>query len=80
MVRPRFSFFITQSDGTIFGSAVDPRNNERLAYVIQTDGTVATRRESTWYDLPNDEAAFIRVLAGQAYRFSTNYLTKQKIY
>ena len=80
MVRPQFSFFITQSDGTIFGSAVDPGSNERLGYCFLLDGTVTARRKSTWYDLPQDEAASIRVLAGQAYRYATNYLTKQRIF
>ena len=80
MLRPRFSFFITQADGTIFGSAVDPQSNERLAYVIFMDGNVSARRENTWYELPHDEAASIRVLAGQVYRTSTNYLTKRAIF
>ena len=80
MVRPRFSFFITQADGTIFGSAVDPQSNEQLAYVIGTDGHVSARRENMWYELPQDEAGFIRVVAGQVYHIAKNYLTKQKIF
>ncbi len=80
MLKPRFSFFITQTDGTIFGSAVDPNSNEELGYVIGTDGHVSARRENTWYELPHDDASFIRVAVGQVYRFSKNYLTKQKIY
>lgn len=80
MVRPQFSFFITQPDGTIFGSAVDPSSEERLAYVISPDGNVAERREDTWFDLPHEQAVFVRFLAGQVYKFSANYLTKQKIF
>jgi len=80
MVRPRFSFFITQADGTIFGSAVDPNSNERLAYIIGTDGHVSARKENTWYELPYEEASFVRIVAGQSYRFAQNYLTKQKIF
>ncbi len=80
MFRPRFSFFITQADGTIFGSAVDPQSNERLAYVITMDGNVSARRENIWYELPHDEAVFVRVTAGQSYHVATNYLTKQKIF
>ena len=80
MLKPRFCFFITQADGTIFGSAVDPENNEQLGYVIGTDGHVSAHREDTWYDLPSDEAAFIRVVAGQVYHYCSNYLTKQKIF
>ena len=80
MVCPRFSFFITQDDGTIFGSAVNPVNNERLAYVIAPDGSVTARCESAWYELPYDEAAYVRFLADRVYRFSTNYLTHRKVF
>jgi len=74
-VQPRFSFFITQDDGKIFGSAVNPENNELLAYIISPNGNVAVRLDDVWYDLSGDEAARVRVLASRAYRHSANYLT-----
>ena len=80
MVRPRFNFFITQADGTIFGSAVDPENNERIGYCFSSSGTVSARREGAWFELPDDEARFVRFLAGRAYHYAKNYLTKQSIY
>lgn len=80
MFRPRFNFFITQVDGTIFGSAIDEASNERLAYVIATDGHVSARLHDTWYDLPDDEAACVRVQAGRVYHHTSNYLTRRRIF
>jgi hypothetical protein len=75
MVAPRFNFFITQDDGKILGSAVNPENNEPVAYLIAPNGGVSARLDGSWYDLPGNEAAFVRVCAGRAYHHSTNYLT-----
>jgi hypothetical protein len=80
MVRPRFDFFITQDDGTIFGSAINPINNERLAYVIAPGGNVRARQEDIWHDLPREEASFVRFVVGQVYRFTRNYLTHHNVY
>ncbi len=80
MVAPRFSFFITQQDGKILGSAVNPENNEPLAYVIAPSGSVAVRMDGGWYDLPANDAAYVRVCAGRAYRHSTNYLTHARAF
>ena len=79
MVQPRFSFFITQDDGKIFGSAVNPENNEPLAYIIAPSGGVSVRMDGSWYELPGNEAAHVRCLAGRAYRFCTNYLTHTRV-
>lgn len=80
MVQPRFNFFITQDDGKIFGSAVNPENNEPIAYIIAPSGSVYARQEGAWYDLPNREAVHVRVCAGRAYRHSTNYLTHTRAF
>jgi len=80
MVAPRFSFFITQDDGKIMGSAVNPENNEPVAYVISPSGSVSARTDGVWYDLSPKDAAYVRVCAGRAYRHSTNYLTHSRAF
>lgn len=82
MLKPRFTFFITQDDGTIFGSAVNPENNEHLAYIISPSGSVIARCESASYELPYEEASYVRFLAGQEYSHHriANYFTHQRIY
>ena len=80
MVRPQFSFFITQPDGKIFGSAVDPDSGKSVGYLISTDGSVTARQDNCWRELPSDDAVFVRFVAGQAYRFTQNYLTQNRVF
>ncbi len=80
MFRPIFNFFITQADGTIFGSAVNPGNNEPVAFVIAPDGSVAERDADVWHELPAPDAIYIRTVVSQVYHNAKNYLTKQKLF